>query len=70
MKTFENYPLFIPALSILLSLTIYALGATILSSFGRIAVILYLLFCLWSEYRVLVFSCRSCYYYGKLCGPG
>ncbi|OGC11233.1 hypothetical protein A3K48_01755 [candidate division WOR-1 bacterium RIFOXYA12_FULL_52_29] len=69
-KHYENYPVWIPALSILLSLSIYSLGAIILSGFGQITVILYLLFCLWSEYRVLAGACRSCYYYGKLCGPG
>lgn len=69
-KPYENYPAWIPALSILLSLTIYSLGAIILSGFGQIAVILYLLFCLWGEFRVLAGACRSCYYYGKLCGPG
>lgn len=66
----DSYPLWIPLLSVLLSLTIYALGALLLSGFGLIVVLFYLLFCLWSEYRVISGSCRYCYYYGKLCGVG
>lgn len=69
-KARENYPVWIPMLSILLSLAIYAVGAWILSGFGLIEALLYLLFCLLSEYRVISKSCRYCYYYGKLCGLG
>jgi hypothetical protein len=65
-----NYPVWIPALSILLSLSIYTLGAVLLSGFGPIAVLAYILYCLWSEFRVIRNSCRNCYYYGKLCGVG
>lgn len=67
---YDNYPLWIPLLSALLSLAIYTIGAFILSGFGLIAVLPYILFCLWAEYRVLIKSCRYCYYYGKLCGTG
>ncbi|MCX5751771.1 MAG: hypothetical protein NT099_08955 [Candidatus Saganbacteria bacterium] len=66
----ENYPLSIPLLSILLSLSIYAIGIFILSGFGLIVVLLYVVFCVLFEYRVLSKSCRYCYYYGKLCGLG
>lgn len=69
-KTYEDYPVWIPSLSALLSLAIYTLGACLLANFGLIVVLLYLLFCLWSEYRVLAMSCRYCFYYGKLCGVG
>ena len=69
-KSYENYPFLIPCFSILLSLLIYTIGACLLSSFGLLAVLLYLLFCFWFEYRVLGKSCRYCYYYGKLCGLG
>jgi hypothetical protein len=48
----------------------YVIGAYILSGFGAIYVLLYLLFCVWMEYRVLSKSCQYCYYYGKLCGLG
>ena len=66
----DNYPFWIPLLSVLLLLAIYIIGAYLLSGFGLIAVLLYVLFCLWSEYRVLNKSCRNCYYYGRLCGLG
>ncbi|MFH1387229.1 MAG: hypothetical protein ABIH50_06155 [bacterium] len=68
--SYDNYPLWIPALNIILSLAIYTIGAILLSGFGPIAVLAYVLFCGWAEYRVLKMSCRYCYYYGKLCGPG
>lgn len=66
----NNYPLWIPALSVLLSLAIYTIGAILFSFFGLTVVLLYLFFCLLTEYRVLEMSCRYCCYYGKLCGVG
>jgi len=69
-NTKGNYPIWIPLLSVLLSLAIYLIGAYLLSGFGLIVVLPYILFCLWVEYRVLGMSCRYCYYYGKLCGLG
>ncbi|MDD4179446.1 MAG: hypothetical protein PHH14_05305 [Candidatus Margulisbacteria bacterium] len=69
-NTCDNYPFWIPSLSILLSLAIYSFGAYLLSVFGLIAVLPYIAFCLWTEYRVLSMSCRYCCYYGKLCGVG
>lgn len=69
-KTYENYPFWIPLLSVLLSLAIYVIGICILSGFGLIYVLLYILFCVWLEYHVMSKSCRNCYYYGKLCGLG
>ena len=32
--------------------------------------VLYGLYCLWVEMRVLWMSCRHCFYYGKVCGFG
>jgi hypothetical protein len=69
-KGCDNYPIWIPLLSVLLSLAIYALGVYILSGFGPIAILLYIIYCLWLEYRVISRSCVSCYYYGKFCGLG
>jgi len=51
-------------------LAIYIIGAYILAGFGLVVVLPYILFCLWSECRVMSGSCRNCYYYGKLCGTG
>ncbi len=69
-NSYENYPFWIPLLSVLLSLSIYALGFYILSGFGPIAVVLYLIVCLFVEFKVMSRSCVSCYYYGKFCGLG
>lgn len=66
----EKYPLWIPLASIAQTLAIYSIGAVLLTGFGLIPVLLYLLFCVWAEFRVLSMSCRYCYYYGKLCGTG
>jgi len=69
-ETCVNYPFWTPLLSLLLSLAIYTLGASILSGFGPIAIALYIIYCLWVEYRVIRRSCPNCYYYGKPCGLG
>jgi hypothetical protein len=50
-----------------LSLSIYAVGAYVLSGFGALAVLLYLLYCLWLEFRVLQRSCVNCVYYRRTC---
>jgi hypothetical protein len=67
---YERFPSWIPLLSVTQALTIYALGALLVGGFGPTAAFLYLLFCVWSEYRVMQMSCRHCCYFGKLCGTG
>jgi hypothetical protein len=69
-KTYENFPLWIPTLAVLFSLSVYAIGAYILSGFGIFFSVLYLLYCLWVELRVIQMSCVNCYYYGKVCAFG
>ena len=69
-ETYDNFPVWIAILSNLVSLSIYAIGAYILAGFGILFVILYLLYCLWLEVRILRISCVNCYYYGKVCGLG
>ena len=69
-KTYENYPVWFVLLSNLLTLPIYFLGAYIIYGFGWIYMILYLLYCLALEIRLLKMSCVDCYYYGKLCFSG
>jgi hypothetical protein len=69
-KSYENFPLWIPLLSCALSLSIYALGTIIFSQLAMLFVVLYLMFCLWIELRILQESCVNCYYYGKTCGLG
>ena len=69
-KTFENFPVWIPLLSTVFSLSIYAAGFYIFLQLGIPFAILYVLFCLWIEIRLLRKSCVNCYYYGKTCGLG
>ena len=69
-KSYENFPVWIAALSNLVALSIYAIGAYIMAGFTIILSILYLLYCLWVEIGVLRGSCVHCYYYGKVCGLG
>jgi hypothetical protein len=69
-KAYENFPVWIPLLSCVLSVAIYTLGAFIFYQLAIIFTVLYLLFCLWIEFRILTKSCVNCYYYGKICGLG
>lgn len=69
-KGYESYPAWIVVLSSSVGLAIYAIGAYVLAGFGAWLPILYLLYCLWMEVRVLRGSCVDCYYYGKVCGFG
>jgi len=70
VKKYDNYPIWIPILSFIFMIIIYALGAYILSGFGILWVILYLIYCIIIEALVLKRSCVNCYYYGKVCGLG
>lgn len=69
-STYEDYPIWIVALTNLLVVAIYALGVYILSRLGLWAVIGYLLLCLFLEAKVLRQSCANCVYYGRTCGTG
>jgi hypothetical protein len=68
--SYENFPFWIPLLSCALSLSIYTLGALIFSRLGMLFTVLYIMFCLWIELRILQKSCVNCYYYSKTCGLG
>ena len=69
-KSYENFPLWIPFIAILVSFISYSIGAVILSGFGIIFSILYLFYCLGAELLVIIRSCKDCWYYGKICGLG
>lgn len=69
-KAYENFPIWIPLLACGLSLSIYALGIYIFRLLGIAFMILYIIFCLWIELKILKGSCVNCYYYGKTCGLG
>ena len=69
-KAYDNFPIWIPLLSCVLSIAIYTLGAIIFYQLAILFTVLYLLYCLWIEFRILQKSCVNCYYYGKICGLG
>jgi len=64
---YEKYPNGVIFVSNLLSLLIYGIGAYVLYRFGLIWVMLYIIFILVSEFRLLSGHCVDCYYYGKRC---
>jgi hypothetical protein len=69
-KTHENYPCRIMVISNLVSVSIYAVGASIIFPLGIIWFTLYLLYILWLEIRLMKRSCINCYYYGRFCAFG
>jgi hypothetical protein len=69
-KTHDNFPLWIVFLSGLFSFLIYLSGFIITSSLNWSAAVLYLVFILVLEYRLLSKHCVNCYYYGRTCGFG
>lgn len=69
-RTCESFPVPMVSLAILVSLTIYVIGACILAVLVIWLSIAYILYCAWIEFRILKYSCADCYYYGKLCGLG
>jgi hypothetical protein len=69
-KCFENYPCWIVVISNLISVLIYALGAYIIYQLGLFYLIIYLVYIILLELRVMANSCVNCYYYGKCCAFG
>jgi len=69
-ESYEKFPVRVVVLSNFVALLIYAAGAYILSDIWIGLSVLFLLYCLWIEIRILKKSCTDCYYYGKVCGFG
>ncbi len=69
-KCYENYPLSTILISNLLNIFICAIGFYIFLGFGLIYSIIYLLYVIVMEIRLLRKSCINCYYYGKCCAFG
>jgi len=69
-KTHENFPAWIVILSNLVSILIYTSGFIITLRLGWIAAVLYLVFILAFEYRLISKHCVNCYYWGMTCGFG
>jgi len=70
IKSYENFPPWIPLIAIFVSIVSYILGAIILMGFGIIVAILYLVYCFGIEMLVIFRSCKHCYYYNRVCGLG
>ncbi len=70
VNKYENYPAGTVILSNLVSLGIYGIGFMIIFRTGFIFSILYLLYILILEYRLIKNHCTNCYYWGKTCGFG
>jgi hypothetical protein len=69
-KTYENFPVWIVILSSIVSILIYISGLIITLRLGWIIAVLYLVFILVFEYRLISKHCINCYYWGKTCGFG
>ena len=70
MKTYENYPLWIVLFSNLVTLATYFIGAYIIYQAGLVWMLVYLIYVLVLEFRLVHGHCVNCYYYGKYCAFG
>ena len=70
IKCYENYPYCIIIISNLLQLSIYTIGIIIIEPIGIIWLLIYLVYIVFLEIRLLRKSCVDCYYYGKRCAFG
>ena len=69
-ECYENYPVWIVTSANLVSVSIYTIGALVIYQVGVIWLVLYLLYVLFLEAKLLRTSCVHCYYYGKCCAFG
>ncbi len=67
---YENYPLWMVIISNFTQFLIYLIGAFIFSMLGIIWLVIYLIYIIFLEIRLLKKSCVNCYYYGKYCAFG
>lgn len=66
----ENYPVTTVIVSNLVPLVTWVTGAFLLFQIGLPWALLYLLFVLALEFRLVSGHCRDCYYFGKTCAFG
>jgi hypothetical protein len=69
-KVYENFPARIVIASNFVTLSIWGLGCFVMFQAGLIYLVLFLIYFLALEYRLLGSHCINCYYYGKTCGFG
>ena len=67
---YESYPFWIVLISNVVAIAIYAAGAFVIHKIGWIWLIIYILYIIGLEIRLLRSSCVNCYYYGKACAFG
>ncbi|NWG14331.1 MAG: hypothetical protein HXY20_12445 [Acidobacteria bacterium] len=67
---YDRYPPWVVVLSNVLSISIWIIGAYILSGFGLLWSALYLAYCIWLEFRLLRHTCVDCWYHGRQCAFG
>jgi len=68
-KCYENYPIWMVAVTVLFSLATYFFGGYVIYQLGLIWLAAYILYILWLEFRLMT-HCVDCYYYGKRCAFG
>jgi hypothetical protein len=66
-RVYDQYPVWMVLASNFLSFSMYLAGAIILYQLGLIWLVLYVLFVLLLEFRLVRGHCVDCYYYGKTC---
>jgi hypothetical protein len=69
-QAFENYPIRMVLGSNLLTISMYLIGAAILYQAGLLWLVLYVLFVLLLELRLVKGHCTDCWYYGRTCAFG
>jgi hypothetical protein len=67
---FDNYPIRIVVFSNLISFAIYGIGFLIILKFNFIFALIYLLYIIILEVRLIKSHCPDCFYWGKICGFG
>lgn len=65
---FDRYPVGTVIAANAVAWSIYGVGTAIMAQHGAAPALVYIVCCLWVEFRVLTKSCRNCWYYGRLCG--
>jgi hypothetical protein len=68
--SYETFPVSMAVLSALVTVSVYALGAYLMSGLSLLTMGVYIAFCAWVEVTVFRESCVNCYYYGRVCGLG
>ncbi|MFC1952143.1 hypothetical protein ACFLV8_00710 [Chloroflexota bacterium] len=69
-ECYESYPVWVIIIANLVSVCVYTIGALIIYQIGTIWFVLYLLYILLLEVKLLRTGCINCYYYGKYCAFG